>query len=155
MLRRNYETIATLLLIFLLPVNTQSVAASSTSTWWTHFIYIFFHANVFHLAANLYALWFIRAQRSRFIISCFIAIIVSFITPYPIVGFSTVIYSMWGMNMLQYSRNTWLIFLAINLITILLPGIGWIAHFSAFSLGLFYSYLNQLSNEYRRACKGR
>lgn len=153
--QRNYAAIAILLLIYLLPVSTPSVAASTTSSWWTHLIYPFFHANIFHLLANIYALWFIRPTWAILLTAWAIAVASSWITPVPVVGFSSMIYAIWGMNMLNASQKSWIIFLAINFITIFLPGMGWMVHFSAFTIGLLYSYFKRLSNEYRRACNRR
>lgn len=153
--QRNYATIAILLLIYLLPVSTPSVAASTTSSWWTHLIYPFFHANIFHLLANIYALWFIRPTWAILLTAWSIAVASSWITPVPVVGFSSMIYAIWGMNMLNASQKSWIIFLAINFITIFLPSMGWMVHFSTFTIGLLYSYFKRLSNEYRRACNRR
>lgn len=153
--QRNYAAITILLLIYLLPVSTPSVAASTASSWWTHLVYPFFHANIFHLLANIYALWFIRPTYPILLTAWAIAIASSWITPVPVVGFSSIIYAIWGMNMLNASQKAWIIFSAINLITIFLPDMGWMVHFSAFTIGLLYSYFKRLSNEYRRACKRR
>lgn len=155
MSQRNYATITILLLIYLLPVSVPSVAASTTSTWWTHFIYPFFHANIFHLLANVYAIWFIRPTWFLLLTAYFIGIVSSWLTPIPVVGFSSIIYAIWGMNMLYCPKKSWIIFIVINFLTLFLPGIGWMVHFFAFTLGLLYSYLKQLSNDYRRACKRR
>lgn len=157
MLRRNIATIAALLLIHLLPIDINNVSASISSSWWTHAIYSFFHANLFHLAANAYSLCFIKYTWKRIIIAYLISIPASFTSPMPAVGFSGIIFVLLAMNMSlpRISIKQWTYFIITNICISLLPGVSWEIHISCFLLGFLYSYLNHIANDYRKACHRR
>lgn len=155
MLTRKHTTIATLLLIYLLPINTAEVASSITSPWWTHLTYSLFHANPFHLAANAYALCFIPFTWRKLLIAYTIAIFTSFITPIPAIGFSAVLFALYGMSIRYATRTNHIIFVIATLFTSLLPGVGWVLHITSFLSAFLATYIKRLYNDYRTACRRR
>lgn len=75
----------------------------------------------------------------------------------PCIGFSAVLYALIGLNVprIRISKAEWGIFIAANAITILIPNIATLAHFIAFMLGLCYTKLSDLINEYEAAIRGK
>lgn len=87
------------------------LAVINTSCYF-YFVWPFFHSNVFHLAANLYAFYlmqkFTKSLLSKVILSYFTAIGCGFFCMYtPTVGLSGMLYSITGMQIALYTnRNT-------------------------------------------------
>lgn len=157
MLRRNLATIASLVLIYMLPVDVRHAAASAGSAWWTHLAYPFFHANLFHLAANAYSLCYIPCTWKKMAAAYLISVPASFVSLTPAVGFSSVLFALLGMNMSLRTAGVmkWAYFLIVNICFSFFPGVSWEIHLICFLSGFIYSHLERLANDYRRACSGR
>jgi len=119
--------------------------------WYKCFIYMFFHANIFHLAANLYALWMIKLDKQRLITSYIISVFAYLIFPHAI-GLSGIILAIVGM---YANKKTWRYFIIFSLITAFIPNIAFGVHTTCFILGYLYNKLRVLVNDYRAAYTGR
>lgn len=154
MLQTKITAIAILALVYFIPCNA---AVSTDSIWWTHFIYMFFHANIFHLIGNCYALFFLINKRNV-IPAYIIAIIVSFVPMQPTVGVSSMIFAIIGMCRVN-ERWQKIYLYAYLVLGLIMPGINGIIHISSFVLGLLYKWYitnyNLFNNVYKRVNKGK
>lgn len=139
---------------YLLPVPRQEFGASFGSPWHAHFLAQMFHANVFHLLANLYALWLIRTSPRELLVAYLLSVPATFVAAAPTVGFSSVLYALMGMKVcrVRMSPVEWAIFILANTATVFIPAISFGVHLAAFVLGFVYDYLKRTAYEYRRAC---
>lgn len=153
MLQTNYAAIATLFLVYILPIDYKDVGACIPSVWWTRFVYMFFHVNIWHLLSNSYALYFLRPTKTTLGVSYAIAILAPFATFTPAVGASSMVFALWGMRL--NAKNDWLIWACTMLISILLPGISWQVHLSSSVMGLGWIRLYRLYHDYRRVSTGK
>lgn len=87
-----------LVLTYLLPVKHGYILGST----WEHFVYIFFHANIFHLAGNCYCTWLIlKNNNSKTLIPLYtLSVLASFIAynNLPTIGFSAPLFVALGIN---------------------------------------------------------
>lgn len=110
----------------------------------SHFIYPFFHANIFHLLGNLLGIYFIARHIKSIIVSYFIAVIASFIaySSMPTIGFSGVLYAFIGLSGLLFNKNVSKVTIAIMLIYVLigllLPTINGFLHITCLVLGCLF-----------------
>lgn len=154
MLQTKITAIAILALVYFIPCNA---AVSTDSVWWTHFVYMFFHANIFHLIGNCYAL-FLLLNKRIVIPAYLIAVIVSFVPMPPTVGISSMLFAIIGMCRINSKWEKVLVY--IYLISgLFIPGINGTIHISSFVLGTLYKlYLknyNLFNNVYKRVNKGK
>lgn len=128
-----------------------------TENTYAHVAYMFSHANFWHLAGNLFVLWFIRGNMSL-IPSLAIAFLVSFIPAWSLwgdvgvtMGFSGVLFAVWGIKWGSYCRRKYgLLFsacaldefvtkaLPFSLIGILVPHLNWCIHLYSLLAGYLY-----------------
>lgn len=119
-----------------------------------NFVYHFFHANIFHLLGNLFALHLIMKRRciswvELLLISYIIATICSFFCglSIPTIGLSGMVYAVYGMHLYLY-RDKLKIFalmvVPILVMAILSKAFGFNInnglHFFAYLLGSIYSF---------------
>ncbi len=120
--------------------------------WWNHIAYSFCHANVFHLAVNLMALWGIRNKMSA-LLAFIVAVAASFLPMY--VGDSTMGLSgflfavfgiMWGKTgrWLEVSKKA----MPFILITMLIPNVNGLLHLYAFIIGYFVGFLLNMFHKF-------
>jgi len=121
------------------------------SCWYACFIYMFLHANIFHLAVNLYALWMIRLDKNRVISSYIISVFAYLLFPNAI-GLSGMILAIVGM---YANKKTWLYFAGFSIVTVFIPGIAFGVHTVCFISGYLYNKVRALVNDYRAAYTGR
>ena len=131
------------------------MAASCHSAWWTHIAYMFFHVNVWHLLSNLYSLCLFRTTAKRLFVACVIAMAASFFSWLPVVGFSGVLFALWGMNMLKADRKSWLLFALSAGISLVVPVFSASVHIGSFFLGWCYAFMEKLSYDYRGVKAGK
>lgn len=149
----------TLLMVafYLLPVSPQKIGACLASPWQAHFLAQVFHANAFHLLANLYVLWMTRTSPRELLAAYLLSVPATFATSTPAIGFSSVLYALMGMKICRVRMKPveWAMFVLANAATVFIPAIAFGVHLAAFMMGLVYDYLKRLTDEYRRACKRR
>lgn len=122
---------------------------------WEHFTYVFSHANIFHLAVNSLAVWYLFTSTKRITLAYIIAVICSFIaySPLPTMGISSMLFALVGMNIFQYGkvkkRNV--IFMTTYLIVgLFISNINGLLHILSFCCGAFISIIVTKYNGIRR-----
>ena len=119
----------------------------------THILYIFSHANIWHLAGNLFVLWSMGAPLCL-LPSMAIAVLCSFLPAWGLwplgmtVGFSGVIFAVWGIKWGRYCRRApfrhvayaefCIRALPFALLGIVIPHINWCLHLYCLLCGLAY-----------------
>lgn len=110
----------------------------------------FFHGNVFHLAANLFAGYFVfkRWKAWQLVTAYFIASISFLCSPIPAIGFSNIIYAMIGLKSPHFRHAWWrhpgtMIFLAVTLVMAIVPNVSAITHIVSFCGGVLISILSR------------
>lgn len=113
--------------------------------WQRALIYSFFHANLFHLAANAVSIWFIydpRRKRNGLNLSLayLIAIIVYPLSTVPAVGFSNILYAALGLRTPALSSPWWrqsntIVLLLVMVAMLAVPRVSAVTHMAAFFLG--------------------
>ena len=159
MVQTKITIIAVLTIIFFSGIPCEMYGISSTSPWWTHFTYLFFHGNIMHLLCNTYALWFCL-DRKRFspviIIPVYlITVAASFITssPVPIIVISGAIFSIIGINLSTIPTKANILYTIIILTAgFLVPHISGLTHLVCFIMGfissVIYRNIKRFKNDY-------
>lgn len=118
------------------------------------------HVNVFHLAANCWALWSIL--RSRMMPSFYLLIVgvlfgwVGFLCTSDVMGFSGALYAMLGVQWRYFHSWTNIIITAsIFVLGIILPQLTAVAHIIPFALGLMFGYVFNFFKGYYYETKGQ
>lgn len=118
---------------------------SPNSDLGSHYLYSFCHANIWHLAINLYVLWKLKNYISP-LSSYMIAVAVSFLPMYvtePTLGLSGFLFAsigqMWGR--VSTIRKACKIVLPFVVITMIIPNANGLLHLYAFLLGYLYSFI--------------
>lgn len=131
--------------------------------------YHFFHANIFHLAANVLSIWAIFAKDRRYawcslIVAYVCATISWYCTSSDVVGISNMIFALLGLRTPSlkdgwWRRRTVIVFLLVTAGMALVPGISAGTHLVSFFLGvLFASFqriLMMIRSDYYRASYNR
>ena len=122
-----------------------------------HVLYMFSHVNLWHLAGNLFVLWFLKGKL-YIVPSLMIAFLVSFIPGISIwgdvgltMGFSGVLFAIWGIKWGVHCRNKYGLQLSADafdefmtrafpfaLIGILIPHLNWCIHLYSLLAGYLY-----------------
>lgn len=119
-----------------------------------NFVYHFFHANIFHLIGNLFAMYIIMHKvyiswRELLPISFIIATICSFFCGFntPTIGLSGIVYAVYGMHLSLYRAKfkMFCIMVAPIIVMMVLTSllglkINNILHLSSYILGCVYSF---------------
>lgn len=127
--------------------------------------YHFFHANPFHLAANLLSVWLIfrRGVKYRWqaiALAYILAVISWHFTSDSIVGISNMVFAYLGLRTPSFRDGWWrqstvITFLVVTLAMAFLPNVSGITHITSFVLGCacaaFKRILNSIASDYRRA----
>lgn len=146
-----------LLAAWLLPVPVEAVAAGARSPWHAHFACQWFHANVWHLAGNLYVMWLMRFSLRGIAAAYAISVAATFAAVRGgAAGFSSVLYALMGMKAprARMAGWQWAAFIAANAATAFLPGVAFGVHLAAFALGAACRAAYDIyNNGYRRTCR--
>ena len=125
----------------------------------------FFHANIFHLAANLLSVWVIFAKGTRYRLSSFvkayvIATAAWFVSGVPSIGMSNMIFALIGLRTPPLDHQWWRqssvkVFLAVTVVMAFVPNVSALTHVVSFVSGCIMAALsrtfNRISSDYSRA----
>ena len=145
-MRTLYITLLIILLMaFIIPLHA-SLAVSPSSPLYTHFVYMFGHANFIHLAVNAWCLLMVHRQFSfhRLLGSWLASVALSFLyyPSLPVLGASVIISCFMGFTAPWLYRRKRLAFCQMLLLLVigcLLPHIAGIYHLILFALGFIYA----------------
>lgn len=154
-----------ILIVIHLCFNHAQMAYGPESTY-QHFVYMFAHGNVFHLAGNALVLWLLLKNRTiptqaRLLMGGYaVAVVCSYIaySTHPTVGFSAVLFAMLGM--LVKKRKAIVVNIFIIAMPMLLPfKIAWLLHLCCFGVGLGVGFglrfIKKLDYDYREVVARR
>lgn len=138
------------LLFFVTPdYALQVVGLSDGSHFMSRMCYPFFHANIFHLLINSYALLSIfflsNPKPTDVIVSAAIAVLIpsSLLSGIPVVGMSVFIFAMTGV--LVARAKEWVSFFLFNLLVIIcgamIARIAFVVHLYGFVSGMVYGLI--------------
>lgn len=133
----------------------EKIGYTHGSTW-QHLVYPFFHANIFHLLANLYALSFLNINLLRIMTAFFLSVSTSFLAvcQLPTMGFSAVIFVLLGMQTNIFRSKFSFdkcFFLAYMIIGLVLPNINGLLHLLCFMEGAVIQFAVKTYADLRRA----
>ena len=131
--------------------------SGDTDNVWLHLLYMWSHANLWHLAGNLFVLWIMKREL-HLIPSLMIAFFASYIPAWSIwgdmgvtLGFSGVLFAIYGIKWGVYCRNRYglhfsssardeflMKVLPFALIGIVIPHLNWCIHLYALLAGYIY-----------------
>ena len=145
-MRTLYITLLIILLMaFIIPLHT-SLAVSPSSPLYTHFAYMFGHANFIHWAVNAWCLLMVHRQFSfhRLLASWLASVALSFLyyPSLPVLGASVIISFFMGFTapwLYCRKRLAFCQMLLLLVIGCLLPHIAGIYHLILFALGFIYA----------------
>lgn len=123
---------------------------------WPHLWFPFFHANIFHLAANILTLAMLRCEVRDILPAYAVAVIASFfaVASVPTMGFSGVLYVLIGMQTGIFRGRVTLPkvwFFAFLLAGLFLPRVNGLLHIVCFASGALIQLYRRLSYDYARA----
>lgn len=134
-----------LLMVFIIPLHADMAVSPSTPIY-SHFVYMFGHANFIHWAVNAWCLLMVHRQFSfhRLLASWLASVALSFLyyPSLPVLGASVIISFFMGFTAPWLYRRQRLAFcqmLLLLLIGCLLPHIAGIYHLILFALGFIYA----------------
>ena len=114
-----------------------------------HFVFHFFHANVWHLLGNGVCLWVMK--RMNWAASYVVAVLCSFLIVEPTVGMSGIIFSAIGINLGRRSDSVRLGRCAVSAVLFgLLPGVSLVFHLISLLVGFGYGWSIESYRIYRR-----
>lgn len=164
-----YALIIILTLVFIAAGCPAYLADADCSHWLKALTYHFFHANVFHLAANCLSIWFVfmvtptRSEKRNirnFLTAALVATFTYFTATRPVVGISNILFAVLGLRTPAFSHPWWrhpgtLTFFAITLGMLAFPQFSALTHIVSFLCGVLLSAgrrtLNSLEDDYRHA----
>lgn len=133
------------LMAFIIPLHAYMAVSPSTPIY-SHFVYMFGHANFIHWAVNAWCLLMVHRQFSfhRLLASWLASVALSFLyyPSLPVLGASVIISFFMGFTAPWFYRRKRLAFcqmLLLLLIGCLLPHIAGIYHLILFALGFIYA----------------
>lgn len=145
-MRTLYITLLIILLMaFIIPLHANMAVSPSTPIY-SHFVYMFGHANFIHWAVNAWCLLMVHRQFSfhRLLASWLASVALSFLyyPSLPVLGASVIISFFMGFTAPLLYRRKRIAFcqmLLLLLIGCLLPHIAGIYHLILFALGFIYA----------------
>lgn len=141
-----------LIVCYLIPIDIEQVAVHKYAPIWTIFTHQLFHANILHLAGNLYVLLMVRANIKTLIAAYIVSVFTSLLIIEPTVGISGMLYAM--LAIIFYKRNvskkTCLLFAAMNIPMLFIPNIAAMYHITSFAAGYGVGVISKKIDEYRR-----
>lgn len=123
-----------------------------------HLTFAFFHANVFHLAANMMTLFLLQPSRKDLLLSYAISVAASFlaIQPLPTMGFSGILYVLIGIrtNLFTGRFTFWKGWFVLFLIAgLAMPNVNGLLHLICFICGLAIRIFRRISHDYAKASR--
>lgn len=145
-MRTLYITLLIILLMaFIIPLHANMAVSPSTPIY-SHFVYMFGHANFIHWAVNAWCLLMVHRQFSfhRLVAAWLCSVLLSFIyyPALPVLGASVLISFFMGFTAPWLYRRKRLAFCQMLLLLVigcLLPHIAGIYHLILFALGFIYA----------------
>lgn len=132
-----------LLVMYLFTPDISLYAASFSSGLSERLSCHFHHANIFHLSANVLCLYLMDPTPGRMVMSYPLAAAATLFAPDPVSGISGMLYACMGLGITHSSISLegWITFIAINAITIFVPGIAFAMHTASFVLGITTAFI--------------
>lgn len=129
---------AVAILCYLLPV---TVGSGKDSGLFEAVAYSFFHANIIHLALNLWALFYFRPRLLTCVVALAVAVI-SALIPWaqmdmPTVGLSAFLFAGFARRYVAWGKAPWQL-LTTQLFMMFLPFYNWRIHIVAFTIGYIF-----------------
>lgn len=164
-----YALITALVLVFLILGRPDYLSSPDADLWLRALTYHVFHANIFHLAANILSIWFVfmvtpvrsdKTNISQLVAAYVIATLTFFIATRPVVGVSNILFAVLGLRTPAFNHPWWrsqntLVFFAITLGMLALPQFAAVTHIVSFICGTILAVVrrcfNSLEDDYRRA----
>ena len=145
-MRTLYITLLIILLMaFIIPIHAYMAVSPSAPTY-SHFVYMFGHANFIHWAVNAWCLLMVHRQFSfhRLLASWLASVALSFLyyPSLPVLGASVIISFFMGFTAPWFYRRKRLAFCQMFLLLVigcLLPHIAGIYHLILFAIGFIYA----------------
>jgi len=117
---------------------------------WNNVLYHFSHANIFHLAANLIALWQLRPRWSTTFVAFAVATLVSMIPAasldLPTCGLSAFLFAAYSRRYVAW-HNSFVKLLMFQLVLSFIPCLNWRVHLLSFLIAYVFWYV--FYNHYR------
>ncbi len=127
-------------------------------------LYSFFHANIWHLATNVLAVWTVFSPKRKgmgreLLLSYLIAVLVYPLSLRPVIGFSNILFATLGQRTPSLADKWWrtppvILFLVLLFATLLLPQFSALTHIFSFALGMLIAAcrrgVNNLLKDARR-----
>jgi membrane associated rhomboid family serine protease len=141
--------ILSMLMLFRISLNSEVLGYVKGSTY-QHFTYMFFHGNIFHLAGNCYALYYIiKNIRHNVTMQLIYAYVCSVGASYlcyvdlPTLGFSSILFVLTGLNMYIFKQNKFsvVVFSLVVTIGFLLENVNALLHVVCFIMGYAGAYI--------------
>ena len=140
--------IAIILVLFLVFGNAEWLLSVSLVEQMAY--HHFFHGNIFHLAANLFAGYFVfKRWETWHLAAAYLIGSLSFLcSPIPAIGFSNIIYAMIGLKSPHFKHAWWrhpgtITFLVVTLLMALIPNVSAITHIVSFCGGVIIAILSR------------
>lgn len=114
----------------------------------------FFHANLFHLIVNSYAIFVLYGRKFsawEFLVSFIIASVSFFFATRPAIGYSNILYATMGVRTPALRSAWWrspntVVFLVVTLAYLFFPSVSATTHIAAFAGGVAYAVMRRFSN---------
>lgn len=114
-----------------------------------------FHANIFHLAVNCISIWLLfkpgrQGTGRELALGLLVGLLVYPISAKPIVGISNMLFAVVGMRTPSLRSKWWksgntIVFLAVNVLLIAVPGISAVTHIASFAAGVLMAVLGRFT----------
>ena len=135
--------------MLMLGIDAMLVGIYDGCRWHQHLTYQFFHANIFHLAANLYVMWLCitRFKLSQWqMLMCFIISAMAPATlPMPTIGASGIVYAMLGIiNTMVVEKLRFAMWIAVYIAISALFNCNWSIHLCCYALGFMSNSITLL-----------
>lgn len=135
--------------MLMLGIDAMLVGVYDGCRWYQHLTYQFFHANIFHLAVNLYVMWLCVTRfklSQRQMLMCFI---ISALAPatlsMPTIGASGIVYAMLGIiNTMVAKKLRFAMWIAVYIAISALFNCNWSIHLYCYALGFMFNSITLL-----------
>lgn len=135
--------------MLMLGIDAMLVGIYDGCRWHQHLTYQFFHANIFHLAVNLYVMWLCVTRfklSQRQMLMCFIISAMAPATlPMPTIGASGIVYAMLGIiNTMVAKKLRFAMWIAVYIAILALFNCNWSIHLCCYALGFMSNSITLL-----------